>query len=204
MLQTKEQDKTSEGQLSEMKWEKAIYPRKEFRVMNIKMIQELGKRMDSQNKKLQEVFIKNILSLVQFNHSVVSGSLPPHGLQHARLPCPWPTPSVCSNSCPSSQWCHPTISSSVIPFCSCLQSCPASGSFLMSQFFTSGGQTIGAPVSASFLPMNIQDWFPLGLTGLITWQARGLSIVFSNNTVQKHQFFSAQLSLGFPAGSNSK
>ena len=88
MLQTKEQDKTPEGQLSEMKWEKAIYPRKEFRVMNIKMIQELGKRMDSQNKKLPEVFIKNILILVQFNHSVLSGSLPPHGLQHARLPCP--------------------------------------------------------------------------------------------------------------------
>jgi len=102
MFQTKEQAKTSEGQLSEMKWKKAIYPRKEFRVMNIKMIQELGKRMDSQNKKSQEVFIKNTISLVQFSHSVVSDSLQPHGLQHARLPCPSPTPGACSNSCPSS------------------------------------------------------------------------------------------------------
>ena len=109
-----------------------------------------------------------------------------------RLPYPSPTPGACSNSCPSSQWCHPTNLSSVIPFSSCLQSFPASGSFLMTQFFTSGGQSIGA--SASVLPMNSQDWFPLGWTGWISLQSKGLSRVFSNTTVQKHQFFGAQLS----------
>ena len=124
--------------------------------------------------------------------SVVSDSLRPHGLQHARLPCPSPTPGDCSNSCPSSQWCHPTISSSVIPFSSCLQPFPASGSFPVSQFFVSGGQSIRA--SASVLPKNIQDWFPLGLTGWISLQSKGLSRVFSNTTVQKHQFFGTQLS----------
>ena len=130
---------------------------------------------------------------VQFSSSVMPDSLRSHGLQHARLPCPSPTPRACSNSCPSSWWCHPTISSSVIPFSSCLQSFPASGSFPMSQFFTSGDQSIGA--SASVLPMNIQDWFPLGLTGWISLQSKGLWRVFSNTTVQKHQFFSTQLSL---------
>ena len=115
-------------------------------------------------------------------------SLRPYGLQHARLPCPSPTPGVCSNSCPSSQWCHPTISSSVIPF-SCLQSLPASGSFQMSQFFASGGQSIGVSASASVLPMNIQDWFPSGWTDWISLQSKGLSRVFSNTTVQKHQLF---------------
>ena len=129
---------------------------------------------------------------VQFSHSVVSDSLQPHGLQHARLPCPSPTPRACSNSGPSSPWCHPTISSSVIPFSSHLQSFPASGSFQMSQLFSSGGQHIGASVSV--LPMNIQDWFPLGWTGWISLQSKGLSKVFSNTTVQKHQFFSSQLS----------
>ena len=104
--------------------------------------------------------------IFQFSCSVVSNSLWPHGLQHARLPCPSPTPRACSNSCPSSQWCHPTVSSSVVPFSSCLQSFPASESFPVSQFFTSDGQGIGASASASVLPMNIQDWFPLGLTGL--------------------------------------
>ena len=132
---------------------------------------------------------------VQFSHSVMCDSLWPHGLQHARLPCPPSTPRACSNSCPSCWWCHPTILSSVVPFSSCLQSFPASGSFPMNQFFESGGQSIGVWVSASFLPMNIQDWFPLGLTGLISWQSKGLSRVFSNTTVQKHQFFSVQLSL---------
>ena len=122
----------------------------------------------------------------------MSESLQPHGLQHARPPCASPTPGVCSNSCPWSWWCHPTISSSVIPFSSCLQSFPVAGSFQMSQFFTSGGQRIGASDSASVLTKNIQDWFPLGLTGLISWQSKGLSRVFSNTTVQKHQFFSAQ------------
>ena len=120
----------------------------------------------------------------------------PHGLQHARLPCLLPTSGACSNSCPSSRWCHPTISSYAVLF-SCPQSFPASGSFPMSQFFTSGGQSIGASTSASVLPMNIQDWFPLGLTDLISLQSKGLSRVFSNTTVQKHQFFSTQLSLQF-------
>ena len=121
----------------------------------------------------------------QFSHSVVSDSLRPHGLQHARLPCPSPTPRACSNSCPSSWWCHSTISSSVIPFSSCLQSFPASGSFPMSQFFASGGPSIGVSASASVLPVNIQDWFPLALTGLISLQSKGLSRVFSNTAVQK-------------------
>ena len=132
---------------------------------------------------------------VQFSRSVVSDSLWPHELQHARLPCPSPTPRTCSNSCPLSWWCHPTISSSVIPFSFCLHSCPASGSFPVSPFFTSAGQCIEVSASASLLPMNIQKWFPLGLTGWISLQSKGLSRIFSNTTVQKHQFFSTQLSL---------
>ena len=124
----------------------------------------------------------------------MSDSLQHHGLQHARLPCPSPTPRVYSNSCSLSQWCHPTISSSVIPFSSRLQSFPASGSFPVSQFFTSGRQSIGVSASASVLPMNIQDSFYLWWTGWISLQSKGLSRVFSNTTVQKHQFFSAQLS----------
>ena len=134
-------------------------------------------------------------SSVQLSHSVVSDSFWPHGLQHARLPCLSPTPGACSNSCPLSWWCHPTISSSVISFSSCLQSCPASGSFPKSQFFASGGQSIGASASASVLLMNIQDWLPLGLTSLISLQSKGLSRVFYNITVQKHRFFAAQPSL---------
>ena len=132
---------------------------------------------------------------VQFSCSVVSYSMQPHGLQHTRPPCPSPTPGVYPKSCPLSWWCHPTISSSVVPFSSHLQSFPASRSFSMSQFFTSGGQSIGVSASASVLPMNIQDWSPLGWTGWISLQSKGLSRVFSNTTVQKHQFFSAQLSL---------
>ena len=112
---------------------------------------------------------------VQFSRSVVSNSLLPHGLQHTRLPCPSPTPGAYSDSCLSSQWCHPTISSSVIPFSSCLQSFPASGSFPVSRFFASGGQSTGASASASVLPMNIQDWFPLGWTGWISLESKGLS-----------------------------
>ena len=112
-----------------------------------------------------------------------------HWLQHARPPCPSPTPGVCSNSCPLSWWCRPTISSSVVPISSCFQSFPASGFFFpVSQFFSWGDQSIGASASASVPPMNIQDWFPLGWTGLISLQSRGLSRVFSNTTVQKHQF----------------
>ena len=132
---------------------------------------------------------------VQFSHSVVSDSLRSHESQHARPPCSSPTPGVYSNSCPLSRWCHPTISSSVIPFSSHLQSFPTSGTFQMSQFFASGGQSIGASASASVLPMNIENWFPLGWTGWISLQSKGLSRVFSNTTVQKHQFFGAQLSL---------
>ena len=122
-------------------------------------------------------------------------TLRPHGLQHSRLPCLSPTPGAYSDSCPLSQWCHATISPSVIPFSSCLQSSPASGSFPRSQRFASGGQSIGASASASILPMNIQDWFPLGWTGWISLQSKGLSKTFSNTTVQKHQFFGAQLTL---------
>ena len=143
-------------------------------------------------------WVKNCFSpflSAQFSRSVMSDSLRPHGLQHARLPCLLPTPRTCSNSCPSSQWCHPAISSSVIPFSSHLQSFPVSGSFPMNQFFALGGQSIGVSASASVLPMNIQDWFPLGWTGWISLQSKSLSGVFSNATVQKHQFFGAQLSL---------
>ena len=133
------------------------------------------------------------LSSVQFSRSVVSDSLRPHGLQHARRPCPSPTRRVYSNSCPFSQQCHPTISTSVVPFSHRLKSFPAWGSFLMSQLFASGGQSIGA--SASVLPMNIQGWFPLGLTGFICLLSKGLPRVLSSTTVQKHQLFCAQLSL---------
>ena len=132
---------------------------------------------------------------VQFSRSVVSNSLEPHGLQHARLPCPSPTPGAYSNSSPSSQWCHPTISSSAIPFSSHLQSFPASRTFPVSHFFTSGGQSIGVSASASVLPRNIQDWSPLGWTGSMSLLSKGFSRVFSNITVQKHQFFGTQLSL---------
>ena len=142
------------------------------------------------NKRLVLLFCS-----VQFICSVMSNSLLSHGLQHARLPCPSPTPGACSNSCLSSWWCHPTISSSIVPFSSCLQSFPASGSFQMSQLFTSGGQRMRVSASASVLLVNIQDWFPLGWTGWISLQSKGLSRVFSNTTVQKHQFFGAKLSL---------
>ena len=134
------------------------------------------------------------LGSVQFSHSVVSDLLQPHELQHVRLPCPSPTPRACSNSCALSQWCYSTILSFVVPFSSCLQSFPASGSFPMSQFFASGDQIIGASAlasnkSASVLPMNIQDWFPLGLTSLISLQSKGLSRVFSNTTVLPSMWF---------------
>ena len=140
----------------------------------------------------REPFLKKALLL--FSCSVVSNSLQPHESQHARPPCPPPTPGVYSNSCLLSRWCHPVISSSVIPF-SCPQSLPASGSFPKSQLFTWGGQSTGVSASASVLPMNTQDWSPLGWTGWISLQSKGLSRVFSNTTtVQKHQFFSPQLS----------
>ena len=131
-----------------------------------------------------------LIILLLFSSSVTSNSLQPHGLQHTRVPCPSPSPGAYSNLCPLSQWCHPAISSSVVPFTSCLQSFPASRSFPMGQFFASGGQSIRASASASVPTMNIQDWVPLGLTGLISLQSKGLSRVFSNTTVQKHQFWS--------------
>ena len=137
-----------------------------------------------------------VIFILLFSSSVVSNSLRVglHGLQHTRLPYPSWSFAACSNSCPSSQWCHPIISSSIVHF-SCLQSFPASGSFLMSQLFASGDQSIRASASASVLPVNTQDWFPFGLTGLISLLYKGLSRFFSNTTVQKHQFFSAKLSL---------
>ena len=142
------------------------------------------------------VFMFRVYGLINFSYSVVSDSLWPHGLHYVRLPCPSPTPRACSNSHPLSWWCHPTTSSSVVPFSSCPQSFPASGSFLKSHFFTSGGHSIEASALASGLPMNIQDRFPLGLTGLISFQYKGLSRVSSNTTVQKHWFFGTQLSYG--------
>ena len=143
--------------------------------------------------------LEGVGGLYQFCSSVMSDSLRPHGLQHTRLPCLSPTPGACSNLCPSSRWCHPTISSSVIPFSSHLQSFPPSGSFVMNQFFTSGGQSIGVSASTSVLPMNIQDQFPLEWTGWISLQSKGLSGVFSNTTVQVSflqcsAFFIVQLS----------
>ena len=146
--------------------------------------------MASENEKLNSQFS-------QFSCSVVSNSLWSHGLQDARLPCPSPTPGAYSNSCPLLRWCHPTISFSGVPFSSHLQSFPASGSFPRSQFFTSGGQSIGVSASASVLPMNIEDWSPLGWNGWVSLLSKGLSRVFSNTTVQKHGFFSTQLSFLF-------
>ena len=131
-------------------------------------------------------------SSVQFSRLVVSDFLQPHELQHARPPCPSPTPEVYSNSCPSSWWCHPDISSSVIPFSSCPQSLLGSGSFPMSQLFAWGGWSIGVSASASVLPMNTQDWSPSGWTGWISWQSKGLSRVFSNTTVQKQILWHSQ------------
>ena len=141
-----------------------------------------------------KLFFTFNLSWVQFSCTVVSDSLRLHESQHTRPPCPSPTPGVHSNSSPSSQWCHPAISSSVVPFSSCPQSLPASGSFPMNQLFTWDGQSIGLSALASVLPMNTQDWSPLEWTGWPSLQSKGLSRVFINTTVQKHQFFGAQLS----------
>ena len=138
--------------------------------------------------------IKEPKILLLFSRSAMSASLRPHGLQHARLPCPSLSPGAYSNSCPLSQWYHPTISSSVVPF-SCFQSFPVLESFLVSQLFTSGSQNIGALASASVFPMNIQGWFPLRLTSLISLLSKGLTRKFSSTTIQKHQFFSTQPSL---------
>ena len=139
--------------------------------------------------------LKSLSSSAQFSCSIVSDSLRPHGLQHARPPCPSPIPGACSNSCPLSRWCHPTISSSVGPFSSCLQSFPASGSLQMSQLFALGGQNIGVSASASVLPMNIQDWFPLGWTGWISLQSKGPSHHSSKASILWYlAFFTVQLS----------
>ena len=144
---------------------------------------------------ISNLCFKIVFVSVQFSHSVVSDSLRPHGLQHTRPPCPSPTPRVYPNSCPLSRWYHTTILPSVAPFSSRLQSFPASESFPVSQPFSSSGQTIGVSASTSVLPMNTQDWSPLGWTGWLSLQSKGLSRVFSNTTVQKHQFFGTQLSL---------
>ena len=146
------------------------------------------------NKKEDYKITHTMILSVQFRYSVMYNSLHTYGLQHIRPPCPSPTPWVYPNSCPLSQWCHPIISSSFIPFFSHLHSFPSSGSFQMSQFFVSGDQSTGVSASASVLPMNIQDWSPLAWTGWISLQSKRLSRVFSNTTVQKHQFFSIQLS----------
>ena len=156
--------------------------------------EELGTNINALCFNLDKLNVP-IFTSFQCSLSVVSNSLWPHWLQHARLPCPSPTSRACPNSCPSGRRCHPTISSSAILFSSCLPSFPASESFPMSQLFTSGGQTIGASASASVFSMNIQCWFPLGLTGLISLKSEGLLRVIPNTTVQKHQFFGAQLSL---------
>ena len=146
----------------------------------------------SQNTKNCESKVHASFWCIQFSRSVVSDFLRPHESQHTPPPCPSPPPGVYSNSHPSSRWCHPAISSSVVPFSSCPQSLPASGSFPVSQLFTWGGQSIGVSAAASVPPMNTQDWSPLGWTGWISLQSKGLSRVFSSTTVQKHQFFSAQ------------
>ena len=145
-------------------------------------------------QRLNKITINANYSSVHFSSSGVSDSLWPHESQNTRPPCPSPTPRVYTNSCPSSRWCHPAISSSVVPFSSCPQSLPASGSFPVSQLFAWGGQTIAVSAWASVLPMNTQDWSPLGWTGWSSLQSKGLSRVFSNTTVQKHQFFGTQLS----------
>ena len=157
-------------------------------LMMLEMVQPGSSQTGSWREERQ--VLQQTCNPVQFTCSVVSDSLQPHGLQPGV-----PTPRAHSNSCPWSQWCHPTFSSSVIPFSSCFPSFPAWGSFLRSQFFSSGIQSIRASASASVLPINVQYWFPLGLTGLISLQSKGLSSVFSSTTVQKHKFFSAQLSL---------
>ena len=159
----------------------------------MRLLLEGRKKLDFQY--MTSILHSQIVSSVQFSLSVVSDSLPPHELQHARLPCPSPTPGVYPNPCALSRWCHPTISSSVIPFSSCPQSFPASESFQMSQLFASSGQSTWVSASTSVLPMNAQDWSPLGWTGWISLQSTGLSRVFSNITVQKHQFLCTQLSL---------
>ena len=165
----------------------------ELRSLLMKVKEESEKAGLKRNIQNTMIMPSSPISSVQFSRSVLSDSLRLHEQQHTRPPCPSPTPGVYPNPCPSSRWCHPIISSSVVPFSSCPQSFPASGSFQMSQLFTWGGRSIGVSASASVLPMNTQDWSP-GRTGWISLQSKGLSRVFSNTAVQKHQFFGAQLS----------
>ena len=159
------------------------------------MINHYARHEDLSTKGSDEEHKLRVVPSVQFSRSVVSNSLWPHGLKHAGLPCPLPIPRVYPNSRPLSWWCHPTISSSGVSFSSCPQSFPASGFFPMNQLFASGGPNIGISASTPVLPMNNQHWSTLGLTGWISLQSKGLSRVFSNTTVQKHQFFGTQLSL---------
>ena len=158
-------------------------------VLALALINSVSLEKSNSFFSLNFLIYKMGISSVQLSCSVLSNSLRPHESQHARPPCPSPTPGVYSNPCPSSRWCHPAISSSVIPFSSCLQSLLVSGSFQMSHFFTSDGQSIGGSASTSVLPMNTRDWSPLGWTGWISLQSKELSRVFSNTTVLKHQFF---------------
>ena len=168
-----------------------------MRTFKFKCLKQELRTVEISSEDILDLNIDGLQHSVQFIRSVVSNSLRPHELKQSRPPCPSPTPGAYTNSCPSSWWCHPTISSSVVPFSSCPQSFPASGSFQMSQLFASGGQSIGVSASTWVLPMNTQDWSPLGWTGWISLQSKGLSRVFSNTTVQKHQFFGAQLSSQF-------
>ena len=159
--------------------------------MDLKISKQRAQCFGSDHTELLKTFFTYISSVQSLSRVWLFVT---HEPQHAKPPCPSPTPGVYSTSCPLSRWCHPTFSSSVVPFSSCPQSCPASGSFQVSQLFTSGGQSMGVSASSSVSPRNIQDWSPLGWTGWITLQSKGLSTVFFNTTVQKHQFFNAQLS----------
>ena len=183
---------TSDMQMEPLLWQKSEEELKSL-LMKVKVESEkVGLKINIQRTK---IMASSPINSVQFSHSVMSDSLRPHEPQHTRPPCPSPNPRVQPNTCRLSRWCHPTISSSVVPFSSCPQSFPASGSFQMSHLFTSGGQSIGISASTSVLPVNTQDWSPLEWTGWISLQSKGLSRIFSNTTVQKHQFFGTQISL---------
>ena len=169
--------------------------KEDLKSLLMKVKEESEKVVLKLNIQKTKIMPSGPISSVQFSHSVVSDFLQHHEVRHARPPCPSPTPGVYSNSCPLSRWCHPTISPSVIPFSSCPQSFPASGSFPMSQLFPSVAQSIGVSTSTSILPMNTEDWSPLGCTVCISFQSKGLSRAFSNTTVQKHRFFCTQVSL---------
>ena len=179
--------KTTFNSLQQQREKNVFQLHKKLRfILILHLLWNLKKIFSFKTKHNVTSFLHGSFCSVQFSCSVVFDSLQSHGLQHPRLPCPSPAPGACSNSCPLSRWCHPTITSSVVPFSSRLQSFPATGSFQMSQFFASGGQSIGASASASVLPVNIQGWFPLRMIGLISMLSKEFSRVFSNTTVQKH------------------